>query len=149
MLHGVLTVRRSSIAELRAEEHGLCAMNWHEAHPGEPFAIDWELYHRIEDAGGLDVLAAWEGDHLSGYLVVCHHVHPQSGQRTAVSAGCYVRPGADAGFALRKMLRLGADVAKAGGAQQFYIDDRIDGRLGRILMRDGFRARSVVYERGL
>lgn len=148
MLHAVLTVRRSSIAELRAEEHGLCAMNWHEAHPGEPFALDWELYHRIEDAGGLDVLAAWDGKRMAGYIVTTHHVHPQSGERTACTAGCYVRPGADAGFALRKMLRLALDVAKHRSSD-FNVDDRIDGRLGRLLVREGFRPRSVVYGRSI
>ena len=40
MLHAVLTIRRSSIAEIRAHEHGLCEMNVRETH-GRSAAIDW------------------------------------------------------------------------------------------------------------
>lgn len=148
MLHAVLTVRRSSIAELRAEEHGLCAMNWDEAHPGEPFAIDWELYHQLEDRGAVDVLAAWDGSRMAGYIVTTHYAHPQSGERTACSAGCYVRAGADAGFALRRMLRLAADVARSRSSA-LVVDDRVNGRLGRLLCREGFRPVSTVYARSL
>lgn len=149
MLHAVLTIRRSSIAELRALEHGLTVMNWTETHPGEPCAIDWEFYGRAEDAGSIDVLAAWEGDQLSGYCVMLRYRHPQSGVPMSSSCGLYVRPGRDAGFALRRLVDAAGEVARAGGSQSVTFDAGMDSPLGRLLCRVGYRPRLLIYERKL
>lgn len=149
MLHVVLTIRRSSITELRAEEHGLTEMNWAETHPGIPCAIDWEFYHRAEDAGALDVLSAWEGPRLCGYCVLLRYRHPQSGEPMASSCGLYVRPGRDAGFALRRLVDAAGEIARAAGSASMTCDAGIDSPLGRLLSRIGYRPHSITYERML
>ena len=149
MLHAVLTIRRSSIAELRAEEHGLVEMNMATAQPGEPVAIDWEFYSRAESDGAVDVLAVWGIRALVGYCVLMHFVHPQSGVRMATSCGLYVRPGADAGFGLRRLIDAAGEIGRAGGGQRFSVEAAIGSPLGRMLPRLGFRARTVNYEKVL
>lgn len=146
---GVAHYRRSSIAELRAHEHGLTAMNWAETHPGEPFALDWAAYERAESAGLLDVVAAWEGERMVGYCVSVLTDDPQNGQRHAVSAGLYACPGPRAGFVVRQLTRLARELSRAAGALSFRVELPVESRLAPVLLRDGFAHCSETYARAL
>lgn len=149
MLHAVLTIRRSSIAEIRANEHGLCEMNVRETH-GRSAAIDWTFYAKVEADGCVDVLASWWGDQLVGYCVAMLHTHPQTSLSTAVVVAIFALPGFKrSGFALRRMLALYADIAKAGGAASVSVEQSMHGRLGPLLMRMGYRPVSVCYEKAV
>jgi hypothetical protein len=149
MLHAVLTIRRSSIAEIREHEHGLCAMNVRDTH-GRDAAVSWDFYGKADDDGVMDCVAAWWGDRMVGYCVAMRYSHPQTAAALSIVVALYALPGhARAGLALRRMLEVSSDIAQASGAERVCVEQSMQGRLGPLLMRLGFAPASVSYEKAV
>lgn len=111
------SIRRSSIAQIRANEHGLT-----QAHYAEVFGVigadpDWAALQAAEDAGGSISLAVWDDLRLVGYAVGTLAISPHDRRKLCVSTWLYLHP-AVRSFGLTRRLMGGlCELAKHEGAE--------------------------------
>lgn len=110
------SIRRSSIAQIRANEHGLT-----EAHYAEVFGVigarpDWKALQAAEDAGGSIAIAVWDDLRLVGYAVGTLAVSPHDQRQLCVATWFYLHPAARSFGLWRQLASCLCDAARAEGA---------------------------------
>lgn len=154
-----VTIKRGSIGELRANEHGLTRAHYAEVRGYDGARIDWATLEAMEVDGGAFTLCAWDGITLAGYVVAQCVPHPHDGRDFCYVSAIYVRPDARSFGVARSLMGMTADIARSYGmtrvAWSAGIRDRVPSRfavyLDRLSTRRGSRLRctEVVYEEEL
>lgn len=144
MLHVVAAILRSTVAEIRAHEHGLTQENFAKVRPGEQVAVDWDYWLAEEQRGGLTCLAAWDARQLVGYSVWTYHKSAIDGTNLAVSAAIHhKRP-----LGIRRLVALTEDLARHEGAHRFCWRTGYE-PFGRLLRHMGSRLLETTYTKDL
>lgn len=140
MLHVVAAILRSTVAEIRAHEHGLTQENFAKVRPGEQVDVDSDYWLAEEQRGGLTCLAAWENRQLVGYSVWSNHKSAVDAANLAISGAIHhTSP-----FGIRRLVALTKDVARHEGAHRFCWRTGYE-PFGRFLRRQGARLLEVTY----
>jgi hypothetical protein len=113
---------------------------------GIDYKVNWELYAKLEQGGGLFWLTARDGDGLVGYLVCMVHQHPNSTDyKIGTIASYYVKPRTTRGLIERSLIAHGTNVAFQRGAWKVKVLTDWEHSFGRILELMGFRPKAVEY----
>ena len=154
-----VTIKRGSIAELRANEHGLTRAHYAEVRGHDGARIDWAAFEDLEARGGAFVLCAWDGLTLAGYVIAQCVQAPIDGREFCFVVAIYVRPDSRSFGRARSLMNMTTDIARSMGMHRVSwsagIRDRIPSRfavyLDRLSSRRGSRLRctEVVYEEEL
>ncbi len=147
------SIRRSSIAQIRANEHGLTRAHYAEVFGLDHANPDWHAMEAAEVAGGAFSLAVWDDLRLVGYAVGTLAVSPHDRRQLCVVTWCYVHPVARS-FGLWRQLRAClADAARAEGAEVLLWgaghDTQFDRLLARLANRGAVRLVEHTYEEAL
>jgi len=154
-----VTIKRGTIGELRANEHGLTRSHYAEVRGFDGARIDWATLERMEEAGDAFTLCAWDGLSLVGYVVAQCLPHPHDGRDFCYVTAIYARPDCRTFGLCRSLMNMTADIARSYGMSNLSwsagIRDRMPSRfaayLDRLSRRPGSRLRctEVVYEEEL
>lgn len=154
-----VVIKRGSIGELRANEHGLTRAHYAEVRGFDGARIDWATLERMEEAGDAFTLCAWDDLSLAGYVVAQCLPHPHDGRDFCYVTAIYVRPDSRSFGVARSLMGMTADIARSYGMTRLAwsagIRDRVPSRfaayLDRLSRRPGSRLRctEVVYEEEL
>lgn len=154
-----VTIKRGSIAELRANEHGLTRAHYAEVRGHDGARIDWAALEEMEARGDGFTLCAWDDIKLAGYVIAQCVSHPHDATDFCYVTAIYVRPDSRSFGLARSLMNMTTDIARSMGMHRVSwsagIRDRIPSRfavyLDRLSTRRGSRLRctEVVYEEEL
>ena len=154
-----VTIKRSSIGELRANEHGLTRAHYAEVRGFDGARVNWAVAAKMEEQGDMFTLCAWDGLSLAGYVIAQCVPAPIDGRDFCFVMAIYVHPDSRSFGTARSLMGTTADIARSYGMTRLSwsaaIKDRVPSRfaayLDRLSRRPGSRLRctEVVYEEEL
>lgn len=148
-----ITVQPRTVADMEREPNlfALFAEYAQESATPELGAPDVQLpmYRQMEAAGALQLLGAYQGETLVGFLVLIVSVVPHFGKCIASTESYFVTPSARRGGTGIKLLRAAEELARSVGAVAFFVSSPSNGRLAQVMPRMGYRETNRVYMRGL
>ncbi len=147
------SIRRSSIAQIRANEHGLTRAHYAEVFGLDHANPDWASMQAIDEGGDSIALAVWDDLRLVGYAVGTLAVSPHDRRHLCIATWFYVHPAARS-FGLWRQLRAClTDAARAEGAEALLWgaghDTQFDRLLARLAERGAVRLVEHTYEEAL
>lgn len=137
-------IRTTTLAELRDRGAELIAAAAKET--GSPGVVQWQHLQALEQIGVLLLLAVEVDGALVGYC--CAAVGPElwDGTRSCMTLSLFVQP-EHRGRWGRQLIERTAAAGAERDAPLLRVQAIPDSRLTRLLVRLGFRARSVAFER--
>lgn len=117
---------------------------------GEPYPR-WDTYYKLEAAGVLRIIGAFEDDddNLVGFICLLVTEIPHYSTIVATTESFFVADRARKGGAGLKLLREAERVCADLGAVGFLVSAPANGRLAKIMPRIGFRESNRVFFRKL
>lgn len=110
-----------------------------------PYNPSAQAYDAMQEAGVLHMLAAFEGDHVIGFLVLLVSLNPHYSITLAVTESWFVLPEHRATGAGLELYRHARSVARALGAKALYVSAPLDGQLADVMAGLGARETNRVF----
>lgn len=108
---------------------------------------DFNLYLSLENVGMLDVIAAYKGTVLVGFMVLITNTLPHYSEKaTTVESQFVLKENRKYGTG-KKLLDYAVQVAKDNGATVMFMSAPIGGVLNRVAESFGFTSTNIVYTR--
>jgi len=133
-----------NLGTLLAEYAAECALDG----LGEP-CPRWDTYYKLEAAGILHIIGAFECGSLAGFIFLLVAEVPHYSAIVATTESFFVADRARKGGTGLKLLREAERVCAALGAVGFLVSAPANGRLAKIMPRVGFRESNRVFFRKL
>jgi len=148
----VISLARETIQDVKADVESLAPLHHHEAGclGDEDFCLDWEVLHKLEDAGVVRIFTAREGDRLAGYCcLMVSPTHTQyKGRCWATQDSLYVLPDYRGLMSLRFLIYQDLSLASEG-IQTVYRRSTLEKPYDRLLLHIGYQMNDRGYVRDL
>jgi hypothetical protein len=145
----IMRIIEENVVEFIQANGDMLKANWEETGFGWDFDIDFDFYGRLQEAGLLWGLAAYDGDTPVGYCTFMVFPHAwQKGLRVGNHDAMYIKPEYRCGTLCWKLIRMAEKIAHEHGASYFMWHTRAATPFADMLYRRGYhRAEEVVYKR--
>ncbi|SNR73686.1 Acetyltransferase (GNAT) domain-containing protein [Methylobacillus rhizosphaerae] len=107
--------------------------------------VHYDSYRTMESAGLLHIFAAFDGDHLIGFLVMIASIYPHFGKLLASTESYFVSKSHRHTGAGLKLMAIAEQKARELGAIGFYVSAPLNGVLDRLIERKGFNLTNRVF----
>lgn len=107
----------------------------------------WEIYRQMQALGAAQVLGAFQGETLVGFLVLLVSVVPHFGKPVASTESFFVAHVARKGGAGLKLLHEAEKMAREAGALGLFVSAPTGGRLAKLLPAIGYEHTNQVFFR--
>lgn len=116
---------------------------------GLPSAVpNRDLYAGLEATGFMQVIGAFEGERLVGFLVLVVTVNPHYSQILAVTESYFVAAEHRKTGAGLQLLAVAENLAKQKGALGMFVSAPVQSRLARVMPGIGYRETTRAFFRG-
>jgi hypothetical protein len=127
-------IRPVTFEELFKDASHLIVAHHQEADPGEPLAVNYDLFSVIERAGALLTLGLFtDADEWAGYVIASVAAHPYKAVIVTSVSGLYVKAEHRGDNNCRKLMDALRDESARRGAKRVYWHGRIGSDFERIL----------------
>ena len=116
---------------------------------GLPSAVpNRDLYARLEATGFMQVIGAFDGELLVGFLVLVVTTNPHYSQVLAVTESYFVAAKYRKGGAGLQLLAVAENLAKQNGAVGMFVSAPVESRLAKVMPGVGYRETTRAFFRG-
>ena len=100
-----------------------------------PIAPQWDLYKRMEAAGLMHAIGAFDGERMVGFLSLIVNVVPHFGRVIATTESVFVLESARHTGAGMGLMRAAESLAKEQGALVFFVSAPVGSKLAEVMSR--------------
>lgn len=147
-----VTIRPATVAEVFAApnvDELLAEYASESSIAGLPSAVpNRDLYAGLEATGFMQVIGAFDGDLLVGFLVLVVTINPHYSQVLAVTESYFVTAKYRKAGAGLQLLALAEAIAKQKGAVGMLVSAPVESRLARVMPGVGYRETTRAFFRG-
>lgn len=108
-----------------------------------------DMYAQLEATGFMQVVAAWQGEQLAGFIVLVVTPNPHYSQAIAVSESFFVAAKYRKTGAGLQLLGVAEILARQKGAVGMFVSAPVGSRLAQIMPRVGYPATTQAFFRSL
>lgn len=142
------TVQQESVVAIEAEARGLLMAYGKEVNLSFELKPDWNLYHTLEEAGALVVMAARNEGTLVGFAAFT--MYPDINSRGEIAAHCnslYLHPNFRKDGAGRKLIQYGDTLCRAKGVSRVMISSQTYQPIDGLLEAMGYEKAETIFIR--